>query len=100
VREVLTFGERPLPVSHGLVKDLKDKEIDGLVRVGPPLPVEGVNPHKAGDLVRVAKGVNGAMIEALCEEVLDANRIRILFTMLGREWHKSVPNELVTKIAS
>jgi transcription antitermination factor NusG len=78
VKGVLGRGERAMGVKDALVQRIRDQEDAGFIRMG----LEGEQLGR-GDRVRVE--VNGADIEGVFEERVDARRAMFLVSFMGRD---------------
>ena len=85
MRHVLPFGERPRAISSTIVDGIKEREIDGLVRLPPKVACK----FKKGDHI----AIKGNPVEALFEEVLDHRRALVFLSLLGR------PNRLIVPLS-
>ena len=93
VRYLVCNGERPAPVPHGIVEDIRSCEDDtGVVVVSKQAPFD------KGELVRIMSG-------AMCDQVglfdcaTDNERVFILLDLLGRNVRVRVPLDTVSSYA-
>ncbi|MDP6785666.1 MAG: transcriptional activator RfaH [Rhodospirillales bacterium] len=93
VRYLVSNGELPAPVPHGIVEEIQSCEDDaGIVVVSKQAPFD------KGELVRIMTG-------ALCDQVglfdcaTDNERVFILLDLLGRTVRVRVPLETVSSYA-
>ena len=76
-----------------MIEAIQSREVMGLV-VLPEKPKEAPCPHKPGDHVKVPRGHGPAGtcdLEAVFEERVDAKRVSLLLSLLGREHRVVVP---------
>ncbi len=84
-------GSRPSPVPAKFVNGIRQREIDGVLHLGGIQRRDGVElPYQPGDKVRVELGERFAELDAVMLERVDANRVLILLSLLGREWRVPV----------
>lgn len=80
-------NDLPLPVSDALVTAIQAHELDGFVPVAKRRPI--APPFERGEKVRIVDGPF-AGYNALFEEPIDARRVAILLSMLGRDSRATV----------
>lgn len=85
---VLTSGDHPAPIAEWIVTGIKEREVDGLVR----LPPRAICKFKKGDRIMI----KGNPIEALFDEVLDHRRALVFLNLLGRTNRLIVPLSKLT----
>lgn len=76
MRTVLCSGDHPQSVPDWIINDIKEREVDGLVRLPPKVQCKF---HK-GDRVMV----KGSPVDALFDEVVDHRRAAVFLSLLGR----------------
>lgn len=79
---------RPIAAPNGLIEALQAREVNGLV-VLPPREKEAACPHRKGDKVRVMGRT--ADYDGVFDERIDANRVALLVSLLGRDSRVVVP---------
>jgi transcription antitermination factor NusG len=87
-RPILLSGDHPQPIYDWVIDGIKEREVDGLVRLPPKAQCKF---HK-GD--RVA--IRGNPIDALFEEVVDYRRAVVFLSLLGRANRLIVPLSKLT----
>jgi transcription antitermination factor NusG len=85
MRTVLCSGDHPQPAPQWIIDGIKEREIDGLVRLPPKVACK----FKKGDRITI----KGNPVEALFEEVLDHRRAIVFLSLLGR------PNRLIVPLS-
>ena len=89
VSNLLSEGERPLPVPEGVVEEIAAQENDdGLVSMARE------EPYRRGDMVRVTGGPMGGLI-GLFDGLSDRERVWVLLDLLGRQLRVKVPDAAV-----
>ena len=78
LRRVLTSGDRPVPISNGII-DLIQRKLGALkVNGGWPSPI-----FKPGDTVRITDGPFRDMLAIFEEPTTPGKRVQVLLTILG-----------------
>lgn len=98
VTEVIMRGSgetaRPSPIPARFIDELKKREVNGLVVLqharndnapGAPVPCR----LKRGDKLRVAGQT--ADYDVIFDEMVDGNRVAVIFTLLGRDSRQIIP---------
>jgi transcriptional antiterminator RfaH len=84
VREILTNGDTPLPVSDRIIDEIKSREDEtGAIKLVAPT-------FARGQVVRLLEGPL-AELNGLFEEMRDENRVVLLVSLLGRKVRMQVP---------
>ena len=83
MRTVLCSGDHPQPIPEWIVDGIKEREVDGLVRLPPKIACK----FTKGD--RIA--VKGSPVDALFDEVVDHRRAAVFLSLLGRTNRLIVP---------
>ncbi|MCW8914456.1 MAG: transcription/translation regulatory transformer protein RfaH [Magnetovibrio sp.] len=91
VVSLVQFGDRPEPVSAGIIDAIRDGEEKGVVKVAP----QGL---KKGDRIVVREGVF-AEHTALFEEECDEKRSFLLLDLMGRSVRVNVESEHLMAIS-
>ncbi len=89
MRTVLCSGDKPQAAPDWIVNQIKEREVDGLVR----LPPKAQCKFKSGDVVKL----RGSPVDAIFDEVVDHRRAAVFLSLLGRANRLIVP---LTKIVS
>jgi transcriptional antiterminator RfaH len=76
MRTMLFSGDKPSAVPDWIVEEIRAREVDGLVRLPPPLQ----SKFKNGDAVRV----KGSPLDAVFETVVDHRRAAVFLSLLGQ----------------
>ena len=82
-RPILLSGDHPAVVPDWIIDGIKEREIDGLVRLPPQVACK----YKKGDRL----SLRGNPVEALFEEALDHKRAVVFLSLLGRTNRLIVP---------
>ena len=90
MRTVLCSGDRPQVAGDWIIDGIKEREIDGLVRLPPKVQCK----FQKGDRVNVR---GSSMVDVLFEEALDHKRAVVFLSLLGRTNRLVVP---LAKIAA
>ncbi|MGC1303770.1 MAG: transcription termination/antitermination NusG family protein [Caulobacteraceae bacterium] len=90
VRSVISMNGKPRVTPLGLVESLMAREVYGLVQMVDAKAV--LSDPKVGGAVLVTDGPF-AQFNALFEERIDANRVRIVFSLFGRQTRAVVAND-------
>lgn len=83
VRSVLTSGDKPQPVGDWIIDGIKEREVDGLVRLPPKMQ----SRFRKGDGVRI----KGNALDMVFDEPLDHRRAAVFLSLLGRSHRIVVP---------
>jgi transcription antitermination factor NusG len=83
MRSVLCSGEHPQPAPQWIIDGIKEREVDGLVRLPPKVACK----FKKGDHI----AIKGSPIDCLFEEVVDYRRAKVFYSLLGRPHHLILP---------
>lgn len=95
VRQVLMAGQRPGLISDGVVQRIRAREEGGFIKM---LRAEDLPRNfKHGDSAKLAGAVLGIDhdIDVLFESYVDSDRVKVLFTIFGRETRAVVSALLV-----
>ncbi len=83
MRTVLCSGDRPQAAADWIITEIKEREIDGLVRLPPKVQCR----FNKGDRVMI----RGNPVDALFDEVVDHRRAIVFLSLLGRANRLIVP---------
>lgn len=89
ISDVVSSGDRPLPVPPGVVESIQAREgEDGMVEIAPE------PAFRKGDMVRITGGPMDRQI-GLFEGLGENDRVVVLLELLGRQLHVRVPGQSV-----
>ncbi len=83
MRTVLCSGDHPQAASDWIIQGIKEREVDGLVRLPPKVQCR----FNKGDRVMI----RGNPVDALFDEVVDHRRAIVFLSLLGRANRLIVP---------
>jgi len=84
VAKILTgASERPAPLADTVIQSIRAREVGGFVEVGLEADAEAECRFAKGDAVRVSVG--WAELDAVFVERVDARRVMILLSLVGRD---------------
>jgi transcriptional antiterminator RfaH len=79
VVSLVSFGDRPAPLSDAVIDELKNRESDdGVVHLAK------IDPFRPGDAVALADGPMSDL-RGLCAARTDGERVVVLMSLLGRQ---------------
>ena len=82
MRTILCSGEHPQAIPFYIIEGIKEREVDGLVRLPPKLQCK----YQRGDNIKI----KGSPLDAIFDEVLDARRAAVFLSLLGRSQRQIV----------
>lgn len=82
MKSVLCCGDHPQAIPEWIVTGIKEREVDGLVRLPPKFQTK----FKSGDVVRI----KGSPLDAVFDEVLDHRRAAVFLSLLGQSHRKII----------
>jgi|ERR1700737_4927359 len=87
VRTLVRFGQRPSFLEDAFIRDLKSREVDGVI-VRPP------SPYEVGQTVRIAGGPFDGIVAAIIE-MDEKDRLVVLMNLLNRSTKVKIGAEMV-----
>ena len=89
VAQLITHGDRPVPVPEGVVEEIRAREgEDGMVAMRPEAP------FAPGQMVQITGGPMRDLV-GLFEGLSDRDRVLVLLDLLGRQLRVKVPQAAV-----
>lgn len=89
VSHLVCNGDRPMPVPHGIVEDIRARQDEhGYVILGRQIP------FRQGDAVRIGAGAFADQV-GLFECMSDEERVVLLLELLGRQVRITVPLDAI-----
>jgi transcriptional antiterminator RfaH len=90
VRQVVSFGNGPIPIEDAIINFIKERmDKDGLINPG--------EEFKRGDLVTVQNGLLGELSGIFEREIEGTDRVRILLNAINYQASIVIPKEQVSK---
>lgn len=91
VSKILSAGNRPIPVSEGLIETIKS-------RMGEDRLVLLEDPLKKGTLVEFTSGPFKGLVGVFDKRMSDQGRVRILLNLIGADVPVQIPRWLIRKV--